>query len=95
MYLPILPNDFRPEKSPWFCIANLQLTKKFGKNVELYAGVKNILNFVPKNPIMRPNDPFDKEVTVNNPNGYTFDPSYNFAPVQGARVFFGLRWTFR
>lgn len=95
MYLPILPNDFRPEKSPWFCLANLQLTKKFVKNVELYSGVKNILNFVPKNPIMRPNDPFDKEVTVNNPNGYTFDPSYNFAPVQGARVFFGLRWTFR
>ncbi|MFZ4543280.1 MAG: TonB-dependent receptor [Saprospiraceae bacterium] len=93
MYLPILPNDFRPEKSPWFCLMNLQLTKKIGKDIELYGGVKNLLNFVPKHPIMRPNDPFDKYVTINNPNGYTFDPSYNFAPVQGARVFFGCRWT--
>ncbi len=29
MRLPILPNDYRPEYSPWFCIANVQLTKKF------------------------------------------------------------------
>nr|MBK9652860.1 hypothetical protein [Bacteroidota bacterium] len=28
---------------------------------------------------MRPHDPFDKDLTVNNPNGYTFDPSYNYA----------------
>lgn len=93
MYLPVLPNDFRPEQSPWFCLMNLQLTKKIGKDIEFYGGIKNILNFVPKNPIMRPNDPFDKEVTINNPNNYTFDPSYNYAPVQGARVFFGVRWT--
>jgi outer membrane receptor for ferrienterochelin and colicins len=95
MYLPILPNDFRPEQSPWFCLMNLQLTKKIGKTIELYGGVKNIFNFVPKNPIMRPYDPFDKQVSVNNPNNYTFDPSYNFAPVQGTRVFFGLRWTLK
>lgn len=93
MRLPIFPNDYRPEYSPWFCLMNIQLTQKIGKQVEIYGGVKNILNFYPKNPIMRPFDPFDKEVTVNNPNGYTFDPSYNFAPVQGARVFFGLRCT--
>lgn len=92
MFLPVVPHDFRPDQSPWFCLMNLQLTKKIGKQVEIYGGVKNILNFLPKNPIMRPNDPFDKDVTVNNPNGYTFDPSYNFAPVQGARTYLGLRW---
>src|SRR5690606_23403508 len=28
MRLPVLPNDYRPEYSPWFCIANLQVTKQ-------------------------------------------------------------------
>lgn len=94
MRLPILPNDFRPEYSPWFCLMNIQLTQKIRSKVEIYGGVKNMLNFVPSNPIMRANDPFDKDVNnpVTNPNGYTFDPSYNYAPVQGAKVFFGLRY---
>lgn len=97
MRLPILPNDFRPEYSPWFCIANIQLTQKIGKRMEIYGGVKNLLNFVPQDPIMRPFDPFDKSVNdpVNNPHGYTFDPSYNYAPLQGIRGFFGLRYTIR
>jgi outer membrane receptor for ferrienterochelin and colicins len=94
MRLPILPNDYRPEYSPWFCIANVQLTKKFTYGLEFYGGVKNILNFVPDDPILRPFDPFDKHVNdpVNNPNGYTFDPSYNFASMQGRRVFLGVRY---
>ena len=70
------------------------VTKKIRKDIEIYGGVKNILNFIPENPIMRPYDPFDKNVTVNNPNGYTFDPSYNYAPVQGIRSFLCLRLTF-
>jgi len=94
MRLPILPNDYRPEYSPFYAIANVQVTKKFSRNFELYGGVKNLFNFVPKDPILRPFDPFDKYVEdpVNNPNGYTFDPSYNFASMQGIRGFAGLRW---
>lgn len=92
MYLPVVPNDFRPEKSPWFTIQNLQVTQKFKKGFELYMGVKNILDFIPKNPILRPFDPFDKHVNENNPNNYTFDPSYNYAPIQGRRYFIGLRY---
>ena len=44
---------------------------------------------------MRPQDPFDQNVNdpVNNPNGYTFDPGYNYAPMQKMRVFFGMRYT--
>jgi outer membrane receptor for ferrienterochelin and colicins len=95
MHLPVLPNDFRPEMSPWFSIQNIQLTKKFKKGLEIYGGVKNLLNFLPEYPIMRPFDPFDKNVLVNNPNNYTFDPSYNFASVQKIRGFLGLRWNFR
>lgn len=94
MRLPILPQDYRPEYSPWFCIANAQLTKKFAGGFELYGGIKNIFNFVPDNPIMRSFDPFNKTVNdpLNNPNGYTFDPSYNYAPLQGIRGFVGMRY---
>lgn len=94
MRLPVLPNDYRPEYSPWFAIANLQLTKKFNKGFEIYGGVKNLFNFVPADPIMRPFDPFDKKADdpVNNPYGYTFDPSYNYAPLQGIRGFLGVRF---
>ena len=97
MRLPVLPNDYRPEYSPWYCIANIQLTKKFNKGIEIYGGVKNLLNFVPANPIMRPYDPFDKYVNdpINNPYGYTFDPAYNYASLQGIRGFAGVRYTIR
>lgn len=93
MRLPVLPNDFRPEYSPWFSLQNIQLTYKLKSRLQLYGGLKNIFNFVPANPIMRPFDPFDKQVTINNPNGYTFDPSYNYAPLQGVRLFMGVRYT--
>jgi outer membrane receptor for ferrienterochelin and colicins len=92
MRLPILPNDFRPEYSPWFTLQNIQLTQKVNTRLTIYGGIKNIFDFLPKNPIMRPFDPFDKNITVNNPNGYTFDPSYNYAPVQGLRLFMGVRY---
>lgn len=94
MLLPVLPNDYRPDHSPWFTLLNIQLTKELGKNWELYAGVKNLLNFLPKeDPIMRPHDPFDKYAAdpVSNPNAYTFDPGYNYAPLQGIRFFGGVR----
>lgn len=93
MYLPVVPNDFRPPQSPWFCIMNIQLTKKFNKGVEIFAGVKNLSNFIPKNPILRSEDPFNKSIAENNPYNYTFDPSYNYAPIQGAKGYVGLRYT--
>jgi len=94
MRLPIQPNDYRPEYSPWFAIANIQFTKKFDYGLEIYAGFKNIFDFVPKYALMRPFDPFNKNVNdpVNNPNGYTFDTSYNYASLQGRRVFLGMRY---
>ena len=104
MYLPVVPNDFRPEKSPLYCIMNLQVTKTFLKGWEVYGGVKNLLGFLPKNPLLHPDDPFNKPGgkyfdsngkanPLTNPYGYVFDPSYNFAPVQGAKGFLGLRYT--
>ncbi len=92
MLLPVQENDFRPDHSPWFCLANMQVTKTFKNGIQLYGGIKNLLNFIPKNPIMRPFDPFNKTVDLDNPNGYSFDPTYNYAPLQRMRGFMGLRF---
>lgn len=91
MRLPVVPNDFRPEYSPWYVLVNVQATKKTKRRLEFYTGIRNLLNFVPGNPLLRPFDPFDKQAQVNNPEGYTFDASYNYASLQGRRIFFGIR----
>jgi outer membrane receptor for ferrienterochelin and colicins len=97
MKLPLVENDIRAEYSDWYSIQNIQLTKTFKKNWEIYCGVKNLLNFTPpSNSILRANDPFDKNVnSPDNPNGYTFDPTYVYAPFQGVRGFFGVRYTLK
>lgn len=107
MRLPLLSDtDPRSEYSPWWSIQNIQLTKKLKTGIEVYGGIKNLLNWTPNrgNPfiIARSNDPFDKEVqfdkegkalaTSANPYALTFDPSYVYAPNQGRRVFLGIRW---
>ena len=96
MKLPVFPNDYRPEFSPWFSLHNIQASKTH-KLVTYYVGVKNIFNFTPADPILRPFDPFDKRVNdpVNNPNNYTFDPTYNYAPLQGVRAYFGVRFVLK
>lgn len=110
MRLPLLGElDPRSEYSPTWSIQNIQFTFNKFKNLELYAGVKNILNWTPNkgNPfiIARANDPFDKnvvfdnngnaQVTPDNPYGLTFDPGYVYGPNQGIRSFFGLRYTLK
>jgi outer membrane receptor for ferrienterochelin and colicins len=107
MRLPLLGElDPRSEYSPTWSIQNLQFTYDGLDNLEFYAGVKNILGWTPNkgNPfiIARANDPFDEQVafdtqgnvvaTPNNPYALTFDPSYVYAPNQGRRLFFGLRY---
>jgi len=94
MRLPVFPNDFRPEYSPWYSLLDMQLVKQTGKRFEWILSVKNLLNFLPENPIMRPFDPFDQlsNDPVQNPNGYTFDPSYNYAPMMARRLVAGFRF---
>jgi len=107
MRLPVLSEeDPRAANSPVWSLQNIQLTKKFNNGLEVYGGVKNLLNFTPPaNSIARANDPFDKNVqfdgqgqviaTPDNPYRLTFDPSYVYAPNQGIRAFAGLRYTLR
>ena len=103
MHLPVVANDFRAGMSPWFGLLNVQVSKAFN-TIEVYAGVKNLLNFIPKNPLLHPDDPFDRpggkyfDVNGNprpdtNPHGYTFDTTYNYAQLQGAKMQVGIRWT--
>jgi len=106
MRLPLLGElDDRPQYSDWYSLQNIQLTKHFDR-WELYGGIKNLLNFTPPaNSIARAFDPFDRGVafdqngqvipTPGNPNALTFDPSYVYAPNQGIRGFFGVRYTLR
>lgn len=106
MRLPLLGDkDPRSAMSPWWSIQNIQLLYTGFKKIEIYGGVKNLLNWTPNkgNPfiIARTNDPFDKEVlfgsngqviaTPNNPYALTFDPTYMYAPNQGIRAFLGIR----
>lgn len=107
MRLPLLSStDPRSEYSRWWSIQNIQLTKKLKEGIEIYGGVKNLLNWTPNkgNPfiIARAHDPFDKNVqfdssgqamvTPDNPYALTFDPSYVYGPNQGIRGFLGLRY---
>ncbi len=108
MRLPLLSDlDPRPEYSPWWSIQNIQVTQMIKQKWEVYAGIKNILNWTPNKSIpfliARPNDPFDTTViyenngqvmpTTTNPYALTFDPSYMYAPNQGIRFFLGVRYS--
>jgi outer membrane receptor for ferrienterochelin and colicins len=85
MRLPLLgEDDPRDEYSPWFSVQNIQLSKKFNNNWEVYGGGKNLLNFTPAaNSINSPDAPFSD----------SFDPSYVYASNQGIRAFVGVRYT--
>jgi outer membrane receptor for ferrienterochelin and colicins len=97
MRLPVLPNDYRPEYSPLYSLANIQVSKSFDSGFEVYCGVKNLFNFTPKDPLMRPFDPFDNNVNdpINNPNNYTFDTTYGYAPMQRIRGFLGVKYNLK
>ncbi|KQK24531.1 TonB-dependent receptor [Chryseobacterium aquaticum] len=97
MRLPVLPNDYRPEYSPLYSLANIQVSKSFKSGFEVYCGIKNVFNFTPNDPLMRPFDPFDKNVNdpINNPNHYTFDTTYGYAPMQRIRGFLGVKYNLK
>lgn len=93
MVLATVPDDERPEKSPVYTIQNIQVTKKFKNGIDIYFGIKNLFNFIQKDPILRPFDPFNRNTAVDNPNNYRFDTTYGFTTTQGIKGFLGLRYT--
>ncbi|TDS56615.1 TonB-dependent receptor [Myroides indicus] len=99
MRLPRVDDDYRPEYSPWIALANIQVTKKFNAGFEIYGGVKNLFNTLPKeDAIARWWDPFGEPGNgVTPPAGRTdviFEPNdYSYTPLQGIRGFLGVRYT--
>ncbi len=110
MLLPRL-NDSDPRSglSPVWSLQNIQFTYSGLKEIEVYGGVKNLLNWTPGRSepflIARSRDPFDKNVQTDasgavvtspgNPYALTFDPAYVYAPNQGIRGFLGIRLTIK
>jgi outer membrane receptor for ferrienterochelin and colicin len=61
---------------------NLQVTKVFSKQFEIYVGGENVLAYKQDNPILASDDPF----------GPYFDSTIIYSHVQGAMVYTGLRF---
>jgi len=68
--------------SPAFSTINFQISKSFGKKLDLYFGGENIFDYVQENPIISASDPF----------GDYFDSSLIYAPIFGRMFYGGLRW---
>lgn len=73
-----------PVFAPAFSNFNAQVTKNFLK-WSVYVGGENLGNFVQKNPIIAPNDPFSPR----------FDASMVWGPVIGRMIYVGMRYKIR
>lgn len=81
-HLPTYPEPFsRPEKSPWYSIQNVQVTKELNHGLQIFGGIKNIWNWTQDSPLINPENPF----------GENFDTAYAWGPLQQRRFYMGLR----
>ncbi|MDA3941972.1 MAG: TonB-dependent receptor [Bacteroidetes bacterium] len=77
------PEPFRlDDYSPAYTIVNAQVTKFFRK-WNIYLGGENLTNFKQNNPILAANEPF----------GSYFDSSMIWGPINGIKIYAGLRYT--
>ncbi|MBP6373906.1 MAG: TonB-dependent receptor plug domain-containing protein [Flavobacterium sp.] len=74
--------DQFPTESAPYTLANVQCTRIFGKQVEVYAGVENATNYQQPKAILGAPDPF----------GTNFDASIVYAPIFGRMFYGGLRY---
>ncbi len=73
--------DGLPSCSPVFTEQHLQFTRRTGRSPDVYVAVKNLFDFVQRDAII---DPF-------NPFGDRFDTARVYGPLQGRRLLVGLR----
>lgn len=77
------PEEYRrDEKFKAYNIFNAQVTKFF-KRWSIYVGVENIFNFKQKNPI----------IAITEPFGKYFDSSLIWGPVDGRKIYLGIRFS--
>jgi len=74
--------DRLPEFSPSFSVMNIQFTRVFSSNLEVYVGGENIGNYKQEKAILGANNPF----------GPNFDASIGYAPIFGQMYYAGLRF---
>ncbi len=70
-----------PGRSPWFTEQHVQFTHRLRNGPDVYVAVKNLFDFVQRDAII---DPF-------NPFGDRFDTARVYGPLQGRRLVVGLR----
>lgn len=71
-------------ESPEFMVMHFQVTKEF-KRFELYAGTENLTDFTQQHPIINASNPFSK----------AFDATQVWGPVEGRRIYAGLRFSIK
>jgi outer membrane receptor for ferrienterochelin and colicins len=83
MRLPEYDAPFeRPTRSTTYSLHNFMATLRTARGMEVYAGVRNMLDFTQPSPIVDPADPF----------GDHFDTAWVYGPVYGRSVVFGGRF---
>lgn len=82
--IPTVYENGKDNYSPSFSTMNFQVTKVF-RRFELYGGGENLLDFRQKNPI----------IDAENPFGNSFDATNIWGPIEGRRIYAGLRLSIR
>lgn len=77
-----LTHDF-PPVTPTFALLNAQVTRKFGQNLELYAGCENITGYQQHHTI----------ISANDPGSPFFNGSQVWAPMMRQVGYLGVRWS--
>ncbi len=79
----------RPTRSEPFAFQNMQISKDFSKNFNLYIGIQNLMNYRQQiSPLIGYNDP-------TTPLGFSpyFDTAYAFSPLHGREFYLGAKWS--
>jgi len=78
------PVHQRDQSSPSYVLMNAQLSKSLGKNnhTEVYLGGENLTNFLQRDAILSPDQPF----------GPYFDAAMIWGPVTGRMFYAGFRY---
>lgn len=77
------PPEFQlPEYSPTVGTLNLQITKVFSPQFEIYLGGENVTDVRQDNPV----------ISADNPFGPNFDTNFVFGPIFGSMYYAGLRY---
>lgn len=82
MHLPSYPSLDLPTRSGWFSMHNVQLRTELSREFSLLCGVRNLLNYTQRSPLIAPDRPFSD----------AFDTAYAYGPLQGRRFMIGFRW---